>query len=205
MRRQLKPTGDDLEILAGRNDDKFSQKVRNLKSHDTLERRGLATFVNGLYHITQAGEVLASEGTEVFRSLRDQGFDEAQRQSALEGNYKNIMIEEGELTVSNTAVARRSALLRREAIKHFADQDGSIECVGCGFRAERTYGLDNRGMIEIHHTQPLFLRSGVGWRMAIADALGLVVPLCPNCHRVVHRDRAQCMPIAELKRLVAKS
>ena len=61
LRRQLKPTGDDLDILAGRNDDKFSQKVRNLKSHDTLERRRLATFVNGLYHITQAGEALVSE------------------------------------------------------------------------------------------------------------------------------------------------
>jgi hypothetical protein len=205
LRRQLKPTGDDLEILAGRNDDKFSQKVRNLKSHDTLERRGLATFVNALYHITQAGEVLASEGAEVFRSLRGQGFGEAQRQSALERNYKNILIEEGELTVSNTAVARRSALLRREAIKHFADQDGSIECVGCGFRAERTYGPHTRGMIEIHHTEPLFIRSGVGWRTAIADALGLVIPLCPNCHRVVHRDRARCMPIAELKRLVAEA
>lgn len=35
-RRIMQPDGDDLEILAGRNDDKFSQKVRNLKSHDTI-------------------------------------------------------------------------------------------------------------------------------------------------------------------------
>jgi hypothetical protein len=202
LRRKLKPTGDDLEILAGRNDDKFSQKVRNLKSHDTLERRGFASFVDGLYHITPAGQVLASEGTEVFRSLRDQGFTESQRQSALDRNYENILIEEGELTVSNRTVARRSALLRQEAIKHHADQDGSIACVGCGFRAEATYGPDARGMIEIHHTEPLYLRSGVGWRMAVADALNLVVPLCPNCHRVVHRDPERCMPISELQRLV---
>jgi hypothetical protein len=52
LRRQLKPTGDDLEILAGRNDDKFSQKVRNLKSHDTLEKKGLAIFVDGRFHIS---------------------------------------------------------------------------------------------------------------------------------------------------------
>jgi hypothetical protein len=205
LRRQLKPTGEDLETLAGRSDDKFSQKVRNLRSHGTLvEKRGLATFADGRYHITAAGKALASEGIEIFRSLMDQGFDETQRQSALERNYENILIEEGELTVSNRAVVRRSALLRREAIKHFADRDGSIACVGCGFRSEKAYGPDIRGMIEIHHTEPLFLRSGVGWRAAIADALERVVPLCPNCHRVVHCDRAVCMPIADLKRLVSQ-
>jgi len=35
-RKIMKPDGEDLEILDGRNDDKFSQKVRNLKSHDTI-------------------------------------------------------------------------------------------------------------------------------------------------------------------------
>lgn len=36
-RRILKPSGEDLEILDNRNDDKFSQKVRNIKSHDTIK------------------------------------------------------------------------------------------------------------------------------------------------------------------------
>lgn len=36
-RRIMKPSGEDLEILDNRNDDKFSQKVRNIKSHDTIE------------------------------------------------------------------------------------------------------------------------------------------------------------------------
>ena len=35
----MKPSGEDLEILANRNDDKFSQKVRNLKSHNSLADR----------------------------------------------------------------------------------------------------------------------------------------------------------------------
>lgn len=35
-RRIMKPSGEDLEILDNRNDDKFSQKVRNIKSHDTI-------------------------------------------------------------------------------------------------------------------------------------------------------------------------
>lgn len=35
-REQMRPDGEDLEILDNRNDDKFSQKVRNIKSHDTI-------------------------------------------------------------------------------------------------------------------------------------------------------------------------
>ncbi len=36
VRSIMKPSGEDLEILDNRNDDKFSQKVRNIKSHDTI-------------------------------------------------------------------------------------------------------------------------------------------------------------------------
>lgn len=35
-RRRMHPTGEDLEILDNRSDDKFSQKVRNIKSHDKI-------------------------------------------------------------------------------------------------------------------------------------------------------------------------
>lgn len=35
-RNEMRPNGEDLEILDNRNDDKFSQKVRNIKSHDTI-------------------------------------------------------------------------------------------------------------------------------------------------------------------------
>lgn len=34
----MKPSGQDLDILNNRNDDKFSQKVRNIKSHDTIQQ-----------------------------------------------------------------------------------------------------------------------------------------------------------------------
>ena len=35
-RRIMKPSGEDKEILDNRNDDKFSQTVRNIKSHDSI-------------------------------------------------------------------------------------------------------------------------------------------------------------------------
>lgn len=38
LRQEFKPTGRDIEILNGRNDDVFSQKVRNLISHKSIEK-----------------------------------------------------------------------------------------------------------------------------------------------------------------------
>lgn len=38
LREKMKPNGHDTDIIKGRADDYFSQKVRNLKSHNTLEK-----------------------------------------------------------------------------------------------------------------------------------------------------------------------
>lgn len=44
LRARLQPSGEDLRILDGRTDDKFSQIVRNLRSHKTFERLGIARY-----------------------------------------------------------------------------------------------------------------------------------------------------------------
>lgn len=55
---QFKPEGEDAEILDKRSDTKFSQKVRNLKSHKTLVKAGLATEIYRGFKITAAGRRL---------------------------------------------------------------------------------------------------------------------------------------------------
>ncbi len=60
LRDILHPTGEDLAWLEGRYDDRFSQKVRNLHCHRTLEKPGFAEFVEaggaGRLKITEAGQ-----------------------------------------------------------------------------------------------------------------------------------------------------
>lgn len=56
LREVLKPSGEDLSKLVNRNDDKFSQKVRNLRSHKTLESKGYVTIKDGNFYITKAGK-----------------------------------------------------------------------------------------------------------------------------------------------------
>jgi len=202
LRRTLRPTGDDLFLLEGRSDDRFSQKVRNLKSHDTLERRGHATFTNGKYFVTHAGLNLINAGKGVMRSLAQQGFSQRQRQRVQDRNFDAVVIEEGQHENVSTRVSRRSALLRKAAVKHFTDSTGSIPCKACGFRAELIYGPDRKGLIEIHHLQPLFLSGGASRGISIRVALRDVAPLCPNCHRIVHSKPGTVMSLTELRRRI---
>ncbi len=59
LRKKLTPEGEDLKILEGRNDDKFSQKVRNLKSHNTLSP--FTSFDEGKYIINDNGVTYLSD------------------------------------------------------------------------------------------------------------------------------------------------
>jgi len=54
----LQPEGEDGEILDGRADTKFSQKVRNLKSHKTLEKAGYAIEIEDGFELIDAGRKL---------------------------------------------------------------------------------------------------------------------------------------------------
>lgn len=47
--------GQDLTPLLNRNDVKYTQIVRNLKSHKTLNKMGLAIQIDGGFRLTQAG------------------------------------------------------------------------------------------------------------------------------------------------------
>lgn len=67
LRRRLDLSSEDRKILKGRKDDRFSQVVRNLVSHRTLEREGLAEyrrggeFGKGAYVLTPKGELVVGE------------------------------------------------------------------------------------------------------------------------------------------------
>jgi len=93
LRNLMNPSGEDLERLSNRSDDKFSQKVRNLKSHKTLENKGYAKFYDDKFFITEKGIKFLNEvssdnldeklliniheeipiSTKTSNSLRDQG------------------------------------------------------------------------------------------------------------------------------------
>lgn len=56
LSNELNPQGEDLEILDGRKDTKFSQKVRNLVSHGTLQDYARHDPIQHILCITDEGK-----------------------------------------------------------------------------------------------------------------------------------------------------
>lgn len=203
LREILKPTGEDAQILAGRNDDKFSQKVRNLKSHDTFQQLGFAKYElvgrTGQYVLTAAGRKHLQENKDVLTYLLVNDFEykdiidnllkvESEPKRKPEAFDENVMIQEGYKRVVERTVFERSRKLRDYAVAQFTVND-RISCRCCEFNYNDFYGSDlAKGYIEIHHQKPVFKYEDEDLEKTMAAALGNLVPVCSNCHRIIHRD-----------------
>ncbi|PGQ44865.1 HNH endonuclease, partial [Bacillus thuringiensis] len=58
-----------------------------------------------------------------------------------------------------------------------------LNCYACGFNFEEIYGERGKDFIEIHHIKPLSTLE----EAIVIDPETDLVPLCANCHRMVHR------------------
>jgi len=217
LRDILKPSGDDLTILAGRSDDKFSQIVRNLKAHDTFERYGFAKYKDGRFALVKKGCDYLRENMNVIRYLLINDFKWPDLKEGLQKVHQitadekrkidvfdeNVIIQEGLKKITQTKVYERSRKLRDAAINHFTI-NGEIFCDACNFNYKRFYGVEiGKGFIEIHHLKPVFKLGGQSLEQTIAEAIRNVVPVCSNCHRMIHRYITKPIEIDFLKAQIA--
>lgn len=204
LSQELEISGKDAEILNGRNDTYFSQKVRNLVSHRTLENKNLASYKriegNGLHRITDKGEKYLLENINNFAFILDNNFNEIQRKNIIEKDYSNLIIEEGFTKLSQIKIKQRSRKLVEVAKEHYA-QNGKIFCSACNFNFEDFYGEIGKGYIEIHHLKPIFAYED-NFEQSINEAIDGVAPVCSNCHRIIHRKNDQLLSIPSLQELI---
>ncbi|KZL17544.1 HNH endonuclease [Pseudovibrio sp. Ad37] len=118
------------------------------------------------------------------------GFEEDDTQSS----YTASM--EGEQTYRTVSTYERDPKLRAQAIEFH----GRV-CKACGFDFGSFYGSYAEGFIEVHHIEPLSMRGGP----IEIDPRKDLVPLCSNCHSVVHRKRDQALSIEQLKEMISQS
>ncbi|QPR27277.1 HNH endonuclease [Edwardsiella hoshinae] len=113
---------------------------------------------------------LRKEGTVWYADFAANAFpDELPvSESYVEGAKKNITVNAYE----------REPEARRACINHH----GTV-CQCCGFDFEQHYGTHGKGFIHVHHIWPLSTL-GDGYQI---DPINDLVPLCPNCHAMVHR------------------
>ncbi|SFC56633.1 HNH endonuclease [Butyrivibrio sp. YAB3001] len=209
------PVGEDAKILDGRNDTKFSQKVRNLVSHRDNNGMGLYTdFVNGIYTLTASGEQFLNTRIDELNYFFSQKFmyeDTISLSSKIASKDQNIflydenvVVNEGLVESKHTKVRARSKALRDAAILYYS-QKGGLRCDVCDFCFSEKYGELGDGFIEIHHIKPICQYSEKGKEMFIKEAVQYVRPLCSNCHRMIHRNPQKPLTIEELKARILPS
>lgn len=72
------------------------------------------------------------------------------------------------------------------------------KCIVCGFDFNKFYGELGIGYIEVHHLTPL---SEINKEHDINPSTDLV-PICPNCHRMIHRNPGKTLGIQELASII---
>ncbi len=214
----FKPTGDDNAIIGGRSDTFFTQKVRNLKSHDTLENLGYAVYSDriqgepsGRFTLTANGKSYLDENMDIVDYLLNNAFLSEDLKEAFEiilNNRdsdkkvelfdENTTVIEGTQAIIKTKVYKRSSKLRDKAIQFYTVND-RIKCQACCFDFEEFYGVYGKDFIEIHHQKPVFQFDGDDLERTIEEALENVIPVCSNCHRMIHRKRDEPLSLEEIK------
>lgn len=210
LRKVMRPDGEDLKILAGRKDDKFSQKVRNLKAHNTFERFGYAYYDQGEVHITDDGVQHLEDNMPILNYLLVNDFaysDLTDNLKKVEANEdkkgidtfdENIIIQEGVKSISNSVVYERSKMLRDYALEYYT-KDNRIDCSCCTFNFSDFYGNEvGNNFIEIHHVKPIFKFEDDDLVKTLKDAVKNVTPVCSNCHRMIHRNWSKPMEVQAL-------
>lgn len=89
----------------------------------------------------------------------------------------------------------RNQRARQECIRHHGDK-----CFACGFDFGITYGDIAKGFIHVHHLTQL---ADINEEYDV-DPINDLVPLCANCHSVIHLTKP-AMTIEELKKRLKES
>jgi len=215
------PLGVDTNMGKNRNDDLFSQKVRNIKSHDSLnefvyysKQNGWSLKPEGIKFLADNNEIV----TEIDAIMSNTSFTyyekitfidlailpffpkRAIKVKAISTEIKPVKkvkkiiyfdenISEGKSITKTIKLYERSKKLRESAIAHFSDKDGNIKCSICGFDFGKEYGKFGKGYIEIHHKKPIFSYEDEKEEQTIDDAMKNLIPVCSNCHRMLHHKK----------------
>lgn len=103
---------------------------------------------------------------------------------------------EGEKKQRFVTTYERDRKLRKQAIAIHG-----TSCKACGFDFGKTYGDFATGFIHVHHVVPV---SEFGGLKKVDPATDLI-PLCANCHAIVHLDKFNTLTLEKLRALLAAS
>jgi predicted HNH restriction endonuclease len=102
---------------------------------------------------------------------------------------------EGSPTLRYVVTYERDPKYRRQALAIHG-----LTCKACDENMAERYGAYAHGLIHVHHVVPV---STYDAPCKIDPGTDLV-PVCPNCHAVIHRKKARTLTIAEVRAMLGK-
>lgn len=102
---------------------------------------------------------------------------------------------EGKSYITETTRYERNPLNRRLCIA-----SKGTTCSICGFNFSVTYGNIGSGYIEVHHIEPLSMLE----EEKVLDPIKDLIPVCSNCHSMLHKRRPPFLP-SELRDMLVGS
>ncbi len=99
-------------------------------------------------------------------------------------------MSEGKKIAFYTTKYERSKLNRDLALKIHG-----YSCCICSINFKEKYGELGEGFIHIHHVKPLYSLE----QEVVIDPRQDLVPVCPNCHAMIHRRKGVILSIEEMK------
>ena len=103
---------------------------------------------------------------------------------------------------SRTYITSTKQIYRSQAARDECIRLKGCQCNICGFDFEKTYGEIGKDYIEVHHITPIGqLSTAEGYNGT--DPQNDLIPLCSNCHSMIHRRKTPYQP-NEIKAMLGK-
>lgn len=166
-------------------------RVRLMDEVDTVELsleqlrgRGLKGNIQGAMKLN--GELLDYISSFFDQDLTHGYYPDEVSESLEEGKRKSVMVN----------IYERNPIARKKCIDHYGAQ-----CQICYIDFKNTYGAVGKDFIHVHHIKPLHeIQSDY-----IVDPVQDLIPVCPNCHAMLHRkEDGMYLSIGQLRERILK-
>jgi 5-methylcytosine-specific restriction protein A len=128
------------------------------------------------------------------RLLAEWNIDAKPRPNDRSGDEAVQGLREGAKTTVEVNRYERNRRARSECIAHH----GAI-CAACEMDFAARYGGIGYGFIHVHHVVPI---ASIG-ESYVLDPIKDLIPLCPNCHAMIHHGVSHPRSVAELRKLLS--
>lgn len=166
--------------------DKKDNVIRKEYLRRTVEELGVSTFEND----GEPNEVLI----DFFNTFKKAFHDYNTELITLpEEIVSNVALTEGSKTNIVVNAYERNTKARNKCIEHYG-----ARCQICDFDFALWYGSDFAGKVTVHHIKPL---SEIGGEYQV-DPINDLIPVCPNCHFVLHCKKDGVYTVEEVKTMI---